>query len=1093
MCECAPTLSHDGRWWFALWGVETIPNHIFLYWGRRHVFRHTSSVQKKIRLVAYTVPYKDSTMDLTQQRRLIKAEWESIEVPISDREQDILSLICAGYHDTASKFNRHKSMQLLAKMEHTDAIDTFFYHEFFATRVKEIQQKCMGVKPKKSSSSSSSSNIPTATNAILDPLVRFVVQGSSPLPTTGGKKTMTKMDRMRFDNVKNSMMQNVDKVMESHFLYWAEQMIVSYLATTATTATTANTKSGASASASPPQQQPTSLFYLYTLVRLRHVSVAHLNTHVMAFIDLCIAQFMPVLWNNHSSCLQRLPPHDETADEVERLAAIAATKGNEWAWLSRAAEMMERNPYLAEYGDIALYSHQQRLFDFYRDTVKTKHIYSSLVLYTAPTGTGKTLSPLGLSEEYAVIFVCAARHVGLALARSAIAARKGVAFAFGSESMEEIRLHYLAAKEYTTHAKHGGIGKVNNLLGEKVRIMICDVKSYLVAMEYMLQWNDAHQTITYWDEPTIAMDYPEHELHAVLQRMWQNNRIPHMVLSSATLPSDDRLRSTVLRDWVQYWTQDADQSIEDPVKRREAQVVVENIRSFDCTKTITLLNRLGHVVVPHRLYRDFHDMQRCVATIQHDMTLARYLDLTEISDFFAFCSQHNDCPAPLPTPALVDMDMNFVKAAYLTLLSHLSPTFWRDSVVPTWIDQPRRKYLLPTGGFVQPASKMLAARLQLNSHWHTAPPASPPSLPPPPPPPSALTRQFSVQGGCSVGGGGGGGSGGGNGNGGLAKMLSTNTPVLPEHATFVDKAREKSLQNGGVLLTSADAYTLTDGPTIYLAKDPVQVSTFLLQQSNIPRSIYDKVMEKIQWNNQIQRQMQQIEVALEDRTREDAGKEKKMASMDESEDIKVRQMEEQLQTLRQQLKPITLDPSLIPNTQAHQEIWVSTDAERGMVKNAFVARIGPEVVKQVMELRVDDSLKVLLLMGVGSFQGQEQDTRYLEIMKTLAAQQQLLIVLASSDYIYGTNYQFCHGFIAKDLTGDMTPQKIVQAMGRIGRNGLRQDYTVRFRDDELLHRLFLNRRCGGAEDRNTKEENNECPDVEALNMGRLLSHTHSMV
>ena len=30
-----------------------------------------------------------------------------------------------------------------------------------------------------------------------------------------------------------------------------------------------------------------------------------------------------------------------------------------------------------------------------------------------PTGTGKTMSPLGLATKFRVIFVCAARHVGL--------------------------------------------------------------------------------------------------------------------------------------------------------------------------------------------------------------------------------------------------------------------------------------------------------------------------------------------------------------------------------------------------------------------------------------------------------------------------------------------------------------------------------------------------------------------------------------------------------------------------------------------------------------------------------------------------------
>ena len=73
--------------------------------------------------------------------------------------------------------------------------------------------------------------------------------------------------------------------------------------------------------------------------------------------------------------------------------------------------------------------------------------------------------------------------------------------------------------------------------------------------------------------------------------------------------------------------------------------------------------------------------------------------------------------------------------------------------------------------------------------------------------------------------------------------------------------------------------------------------------------------------------------------------------------------------------------------------------------------------------------------------------------KLYAQNQKLYVIIASSDYIYGTNYQFCHGFIGKDLT-KMTPQKTLQAMGRIGRNHIQQDYTIRFRDDEMIERLF---------------------------------------
>jgi hypothetical protein len=65
------------------------------------------------------------------------------------------------------------------------------------------------------------------------------------------------------------------------------------------------------------------------------------------------------------------------------------------------------------------------------------------------------------------------------------------------------------------------------------------------------------------------------------------------------------------------------------------------------------------------------------------------------------------------------------------------------------------------------------------------------------------------------------------------------------------------------------------------------------------------------------------------------------------------------------------------------------------------------------------------------------------------------MIIVSSDYIYGTNYQFCHGYIGKDL-GEMSQEKCIQSMGRVGRNKLQQDYSVRFRDNALLYKLFQN-------------------------------------
>jgi hypothetical protein len=91
-------------------------------------------------------------------------------------------------------------------------------------------------------------------------------------------------------------------------------------------------------------------------------------------------------------------------------------------------------------------------------------------------------------------------------------------------------------------------------------------------------------------------------------------------------------------------------------------------------------------------------------------------------------------------------------------------------------------------------------------------------------------------------------------------------------------------------------------------------------------------------------------------------------------------------------------------------------------------------------------------------------------MKRLADEQKLYMIIASSDYIYGTNYQFCHGYLSKDL--ELTQEKIIQAMGRIGRSNVQQDYTVRFRDDEQIRKLF--------------SEDTDKPEVR--NMNRLLVH-----
>jgi len=68
--------------------------------------------------------------------------------------------------------------------------------------------------------------------------------------------------------------------------------------------------------------------------------------------------------------------------------------------------------------------------------------------------------------------------------------------------------------------------------------------------------------------------------------------------------------------------------------------------------------------------------------------------------------------------------------------------------------------------------------------------------------------------------------------------------------------------------------------------------------------------------------------------------------------------------------------------------------------------------------------------------------------------QQLYLIIASTDYIYGTNYQFCHGYIGKDLK-DLTQEKLIQALGRIGRMDTKKEYSIRLRFKAFIDTLFM--------------------------------------
>ena len=726
-------------------------------------------------------------------------------------------------------------------------------------------------------------------------------------------------------------------------------------------------------------------FYLYSIIQLRNISIENINIHVMEFVDMATAH----------------------VNEKTVLSSI----------ISGAGDFIEKNQNLYKYGDVTLYDHQKRLFSVLKKsrdfTLRTCVPESNLILYIAPTGTGKTLSPIGLTDQYRVIFVCAARHVGLALAKSAISARKCVAFAFGCETASDIRLHHYSAVSYKRDKRSGGIGKVDNSVGTKVEIMICDVKSYLTAMHYMRAFKSDKELLTYWDEPTIGMDdtNPENPLHEIIHRNWDENLVNNMVLSSATLPKSDEIGQVI-----------------DDFRAKFENVVITEINSYDCNKSITLMDKMGYCVCPHLLHSDYEKMIECAEYCDQNRTLLRYFDLTEVVRFIKYLTQGGDIREDYSADAYFDnsianVKMNSVKLYYISLLKQIREERW------SYIYKAMKDSLVRRN-----AATIIKKSVSMNSA-------------------SGNIRPY----------GGGGGS--------MSRTTSVSPAALSakEPANPLDELKEKSAASGNILLTTVDAHTLTDGPTIYLAEDVDKIGKFYIQQSNIPREIFDEITEKISHNNAVMEMIAELNQKREDALGEEIKKENKMNKMtcDEFYAPAIKRLDESIDDLKTQLKTITLDNMFVPNTMEHQEVWVSKNPN-DLVKNAFVPSIKMDTVNEIMKLVISDGMKLLALLGIGVF-SETSDKAYLEIIKRLAFEKRLFIIIASSDYIYGTNYQFCHGFIGRDLT-NMTQQKTIQALGRIGRNNIQQDYTARFRNDDIIANLFC------------VNENN----VEAQNMCRLL-------
>jgi hypothetical protein len=274
----------------------------------------------------------------------------------------------------------------------------------------------------------------------------------------------------------------------------------------------------------------------------------------------------------------------------------------------------------------------------------------------------------------------------------------------------------------------------------------------------------------------------------------------------------------------------------------------------------------------------------------------------------------------------------------------------------------------------------------------------------------------------------------------------------------------------GAYITTKDSYTLKDGPTIFLSNDIEKIAKFCIQQANIPAIVMDEIMKKIDYNNALNKRLAELESEydiekdkIESTVKNSSGSGRAAGRNKSTKDIRkinrepdeeraskntMKKLTDEIGQLKSMIKNATLNETFVPNKSHHIEKWATGLDTTG----AFTSNIDEHAVNEIMALNgINDSWKILLLMGIGVFINHE-NIKYTEIMKKMADEQKLYMIIASSDYIYGTNYQFCHGYLSKDL--DLTQEKIIQGMGRIGRNNIQQTYTVRFRDDAQISKLF---------------------------------------
>ena len=66
---------------------------------------------------------------------------------------------------------------------------------------------------------------------------------------------------------------------------------------------------------------------------------------------------------------------------------------------------------------------------------------------------------------------------------------------------------------------------------------------------------------------------------------------------------------------------------------------VQEIISYECKKSIPILDAKGNIVMPHFLFKKFKKLKKCARHIEKNKTILRHIDVNEMIKFILYVNK----------------------------------------------------------------------------------------------------------------------------------------------------------------------------------------------------------------------------------------------------------------------------------------------------------------------------------------------------------------------------------------------------------------------------------------------------------------------